>query len=211
MSSMKNPPVFNPEVDDDYSSWKRDIGIWKLFTDSKPEKIGPAVYLSLQGKAREAVRALQADKIGAANGYENVMAELDKVFLKDETTKMFYALKDFFEFRREAGMDFTAFIVEYEKRYLKVKTSQIGDLPSALQAFFLLKAANLTPESEKLARATSKLDYADMRDKLMRIFGDPGVLDSDDMVPEIKQEVNFGRSFEKPNRGSSHTHTLPTS
>ena len=70
-------------------------------------------------------------------------------------------------------------------------------MPTGVQAFFLLKAANLTPESEKLARATSKLEYPDMRDKLMKIFGDPGVLDSDDMVPEVKQEVFYGSNRDR--------------
>ena len=41
----------------------------------------------------------------------------------------------------------------------------------------MLKAANIASESEKLARATAKLEYKDMREKLARIFGDPGVLE----------------------------------
>ena len=67
MSGIKSPPVFNPELDDDYASWKSDIAIWKLFTDTRAEKIGAAVYLSLQGKAREVVRPLTATEIGAAD------------------------------------------------------------------------------------------------------------------------------------------------
>ena len=43
----------------------------------------------------------------------------------------------------------------------------------------ILKAANLTVASEKLARATAKLEYKDMREKLSRIFGDPGVLEEE--------------------------------
>ena len=59
----------------------------------------------------------------------------------------------------------------------------------------------MNTESEKIARATAKLEYADMRDKLGKIFGDPGVLDSVDMVPEIKQEVNFGHGYDRFPRG----------
>ena len=44
--SVKNPPVFNPEGDD-YESWQADIEMWKVFMDTKPEKLGPAVYLAL--------------------------------------------------------------------------------------------------------------------------------------------------------------------
>ena len=112
--SVKNPPIFNPEVDDDYSSWKTDIGVWKLFTDVKLEKIAPAVYLSLKGKARDVVRSMKPEDIGKADGsgYDKLIAELDKVYLKDEASRMFCALKEFYEFRREGGMDFSAFKVE---------------------------------------------------------------------------------------------------
>ena len=52
MASSKNAPSFNPEADD-YASWKSDVEVWRLLTEIKPEKIGPAVYLALQGKARD--------------------------------------------------------------------------------------------------------------------------------------------------------------
>ena len=65
MSNIKSPPVFFPE---DYISWKNDIAIWKLFTDTKVEKVGAAVYLALQGKAREVVRELTPREIGCKEG-----------------------------------------------------------------------------------------------------------------------------------------------
>ena len=99
------------------------------------------MYLALQGKAREVVRPIAAYEIGSLEGFDKLIAQLDAVYLKDETTRMFCALKEFYEFRREGGMDFSSFIVEYEKRYHKVKTSSIGDLPTALRAFFLLQTA----------------------------------------------------------------------
>ena len=199
--SIKSPPVFHPETDDDYVSWKSDIAIWKLYTDTKPEKLGAAVYLALQGKAREAVRVITAEEIGVADGYDRIIAELDKVYLKDETTRVFCAFQDFYEYRRDGGDNFSKFIVEYEKRYNKLKRNKL-ELPSGVQAFFLLKAANLTAELEKLARVTAKLEYDDMRDKLMKIFGDPGVLDKRGNVPEVKEEVFYGHGYDK-GRGRS--------
>ena len=160
---MKNPPNFDPEVDD-YVSWKADVTIWKMYTDTAQEKVGPAVYLSLQGKARDVVRNLDPNLIGAATGYKTITDELDKVYLSNESSRAFVAFKDLYEYRREGGQDWKAFIVEFEKRYHKVKTSLIGELSSGVQAFFLLMSANLPSESEKLARATANLDYTDMRD-----------------------------------------------
>ena len=63
------------------------------------------------------------------------------------------------------------------------------ELPEGVQAFFLLKSANLNADSEKLARAIAKLEYNDMREKLNKIFGDPGVLEEKGVVPEVKEEV----------------------
>ena len=47
MSKLKNRPNFDPEVGD-YASWKADVAVWKIFTDTAPEKIGGAVYLATQ-------------------------------------------------------------------------------------------------------------------------------------------------------------------
>ena len=207
MASSKNAPSFNPEADD-YASWKSDVEVWRLLTDIKPEKIGPAVYLALQGKARDIVRTVPLAEIGTEQGFDTVIAKLDAVYKKDEAATAFSAFTDFYEFRRESGQDFASFIVDYEKRYFKVKNSSIGELPEGVQAFFLLKNANLTLDSEKLVRATASLDYADMKEKIMKVFGDPGVLNNSDLVPDVKEEAFYGYGYEgrrgkwnQPSRG----------
>ena len=80
-------------------------------------------------------------------------------------------------------------------------------LPDGVLAFFLVSAANVSEENEKLARATcKKLTYADMKTIILKIFGDPTG------APAIKQEsvfqtehksvVNRGR-FDKGRGGAS--------
>ena len=134
--------------------------------------------------------------LGAAGGFDAVIAALDAVYLKDETTQAYCAFKDFYEFRRSAGQGFAEFIVEYDQLYHKV-TKYGMELPEGVQAFFLLKAANIASEYEKLARATAKLEYKDMREKLARIFGDPGVLEEKGRAPDVKEEVLYGQDYEK--------------
>ena len=90
-------------------------------------------------------------------------------------------------------------MVEYEKRYREVTRYKL-DLPTGVQAFCLLQAANLSPDLEKLARATAKLEFADMKDKLQRVFGDS--CGKDDEVVPVKQEdclytSGRGRFFNK--------------
>ena len=77
------------------------------------------------------------------------------------------------------------------------------ELPEGVQALFLLKSVNLASESEKLARATAKLEYKDMREKLARIFGDPDVLDEKGRAPDVKEEVLYGQAFDRRKSGAS--------
>ena len=202
MTSIKSPPVFNPNEDDDYISWKNDVGIWKLVTDLKEDKIGAAVYLALQGKAREIARELKPEDIGTKHGYDLILKVLDAVYLKDESTRAYCAFKEFYEFKRNSGENYSDFIIEHERRYNRLVQFKM-ELPEGVRAFFLLKAANMTEDSEKLARATAKLEYNDMKDKVMKIFGDPGMREDSGGVPVVKEEVMYGYGYRSGDRGST--------
>ena len=66
------------------------------------------------------------------------------------------------------------------------------DLPEGVQAFFLLHAANMTEDNEKLARTTAgKLTYSNMKETIMRIFSDPGAVVDEVKTPAIKEEVLY--------------------
>ena len=140
---------------------------------------------------------MKPEEISVAAGYDAIIVALDAVYLKDVTTCAFFAFKEFYEFRWNSGDNFSDFLVEYDQRYHRVKMYGM-ELPEGVQAFFLLKAANLNAESEKLAHAIAKLEYNDMREKIMKIFGDPGVLDENGSVPLVKEEVLYGQEYEKP-------------
>ena len=202
MSSIKSPPIFNPDEDDDYASWKNDVEVWQAFTKEDAKRHGPAVYLSLKGKAREAVRGIAINDLKGDNGVKVILEVLDSVFLSDLTTRAYHAFKEFVEYRRSSGDSFSTFIVEYEKHYREVKKYNL-ELPTGVQAFFLLQAANLSSELEKLARATAKLEYADMKVKLQNIFGD-SIKDSSSAVP-IKEEAAYytHNKFRGRGRGQS--------
>ena len=104
-NSIKAPPVLN-EVDD-YLNWKNDIEVWQIFADTKPEKQGPTVYLTLTGRARDAVRELKPVDIGKADGLETIIRKLDAVFLKDKNTRAYVAFKEFYSYKRRPGDTFT--------------------------------------------------------------------------------------------------------
>ena len=119
MTTVKQPPIFDPDGGDAYQNWKDDVGVWRLYTKDEKKRQGASVYLSLKGNAREAARPI-AKQLGDDNGFELIIAELDKVYLKDETTRAFCAIKNFIEFRRESGQGFAKFYVEFNSRYLEL-------------------------------------------------------------------------------------------
>ena len=48
---------------------------------------------------------IDADLIGAATGYDTIIAELDKVYMSNESSCAFVAFKEFYEYRCVAGHD----------------------------------------------------------------------------------------------------------
>ena len=52
-SNFKSSPALNENSV--HEQWKKEIALWQAFTDLSAEKQGPAIFLTLSGKAREAV------------------------------------------------------------------------------------------------------------------------------------------------------------
>ena len=109
--SLKHPPSFSPEDGDDYGNWRKDTEVWTKFTTEPKEKHGAAVYLSLKGTARDAVRGISVGDLEKATGFDEVIKLLDAVYLKDSATQAFCAFKDFVDYRRGSGDSFATFIV----------------------------------------------------------------------------------------------------
>ena len=171
MASLKQPPVFNPDDGDSYTNWKADVEVWRLLSTDTKIKQGPAVYLSLHGDAREACRSIPASELAENAGLDKVLKELDSVFLKDETTRAFCAIRSFIDFRREGGQTFPKFLVEFNNRYREVTKYKLK-FEDGILAYFLLAAANISEDHERLVRATSSLTFEDMKDKLQKVFGE---------------------------------------
>ena len=188
MANMKTPPVFNPENGDDYSNWKMDIEVWRLVTKEEKIKHGPALYLALQGSARDKVRTIKMDVLSKEDGFEQVIKMLDTVFLKDESTRAYMAFKEFVEYRRKMGESYSAFVVTFEKLHAEISKHKM-QLPDGAKAYFLLQAANLNEDNERLARVSAKMNYANMKETLQKVFGNDN--EKEGQCMPIKEEVNF--------------------
>ena len=191
MTKLKDPPTFNPEEGDDYANWKKDVSVWKLFSDDEKHKkqYGAAIYLVLQGSARDAVRAIKAEDLGKETGYDEIIKLLDSIFQKDDATQAYCAFRDFVQYKRSSGESFAVFSIEFERRYREVEKHKMT-LPTGAKAYFLLEAANLTVDNERLDRATAKLDYDDMKRQIQKVFGDT-LGEASDAPPVKTEEVMY--------------------
>ena len=199
-SNIEAPPVLKEE--DDFLSWKNDIEVWQLFTDMEAEKQGPAVYLTLTGRAREGVCGLLPADLGKNDGLKKILDKLDSIFLQDANTRAYLAFKEFYEYKRSPGQLFSDFIVNFDRLYSKIMKHDMK-LPEPVRAYFLLNAVNMSEDNEKLARTTcGDLTYDNMKDKIMKIFGDPTYSENNRCVVPVKQEcfVSYKNQGQKYNR-----------
>ena len=198
---LKMPPVLVDE--DGYGEVLNDVRIWQLFTDLEKKKQGPALYLTLTGRARECVRELTPEVIGGDDGVKKIIEKLDKFYMKDHNTHACLAFKEFYDYRRPACVSITDFIVRFE--YLCHKLKQFNmKLLEGVQAFFLLSAANISEDNEKLAHATvGEITWENMKAKIQKIFGDPTDSEGSGGAPAVKREPVFETKHEDAYQSTS--------
>ena len=154
-----------------YDDWIKALSIWVKFTDLE-KKQGPAVFLSLEGEAQEAVLELDEALITTDDGVKHITKRLDGLFKKDEQLKKYEALEAFESYKRSSSTSMQEFLNEFTRRYNKTK-SHGTTMSEDILAYRLLKSANLSEQHEQLAKATANdLKFDVMKDQLKKIFGD---------------------------------------
>ena len=187
MASSKNT---SPKLDStiDYETWEQKIKIWQLVTDLPAVKQGPMVVLALSGKAEQCALEIPIAELSANDGVTKILDKLGKVFKKDSVDAAYEAFDQFINLKRLEGASISSFVNEFERLHNKAKVHGC-DLSSPILAYFLLNQANLSESNKQLARATvSKLEFEDMKSKLLKIFGTGGVRDIESSLSEVKIE-----------------------
>ena len=141
----------------------KELAIWQLYTDLDKKKQGPALTLSLTGKARDCVLELPVDDIGTEGSVKKIIDRRDKLFLKDKVQNAYIAYETFESFKRSSEMSVTEYNNESERLHHKLKEYDMG-LPSGVLAYKLLKQAGLSESHEQLARAMAgELTFENMK------------------------------------------------
>ena len=96
--------------------------------------------------------------------------KLDTLFLKDINQSTFLAYKTFDGYPRQPVISIEDFLINFERHVAKLKDFNILLLEPVL-AFRALKSANLTPENERLVKATiGELTLSSMLGQLLKIM-----------------------------------------
>ena len=64
----------------------------------------PAIFMTLTGEAREAILNMDIEKLTEKTDANNLMAELDKMYLKDKSSLAYEAYETFKKFVLLSGM-----------------------------------------------------------------------------------------------------------
>ena len=85
------------------------------------EKQGPAIFLTLERKARETVLNFDIKEIKAKNGIENIVQALNKLYVKDKLQMAYETYDAFDKFGRPEKMSIKEYINEFECLLNKIK------------------------------------------------------------------------------------------
>lgn len=187
-TDFKAPPSLNKDIS--YTKWKKELAIWQTFTSLDANKRAPAIFLTLQGQARDAVLEMDIDKLSSEDGVNELLKTLDVLYLKDECTLAYEAYDLFEKFIRPEDMNMIEYIIQFERLYNKAKSFKM-EIHDGVLAYRLLNNANLSDTHKQLIRATvSEMSYKNMKDQINKIFASTSVKQNNEAV-KIKSEDAF--------------------
>ena len=189
---MANPVLVPPKLEPGkYEAWRKEMKFWEQTTNVKAAQRASVVFLSLTGKAREAVLEMEPEDLNVETGLTLLYAKLDSLFKTDSDQAAFSAYEKFEKFSRSDGMSISDYKVEFDRLVEQLKQHKI-ELPQPVLAYRALKSANLSDNDERLIRATVKEIKLDaMMLQLTRVlgFGETNINQDADSV-KIKSEPN---------------------
>ena len=148
-ASHKIPPQLSKSKS--YSDWVRLVKLWTKFTDLDKGKQGPALVMTLQGKALDSILELSDEQISSEQGVDRIISKLNDLYKKDELNEKFEDLEKFESYKRDPDTSMQQFMIDFDQNYNKLRRHGTVITDDFL-GFKLLKAANLTSQHEQLIK-----------------------------------------------------------
>ena len=188
-STTKTPPSFGDSEWKDYTSWKKEIELWKRVTKTEKKSQAALIALSLTGKARQIAIDMDIAVLEQENGVEKLIEMLDESFKRDEVDCAYEAYRKFETFTRTPDVTVAIYVLEFERLYERAKSHKMT-LPDSILGYKLLENACLeTRERQMALTACEKLDFEKMQSAMRRIFGDGGTAQNSSTV--LKEEPSY--------------------
>ena len=198
-TSYKNPPKFSAETP--YENWVKELKLWSICSKVDKKEQGPAVALTLDGRAKAAVLEMEITDLNADDGLAKLITKLDGLFLKDENQRIYVAYEEFETYSRPADMSIDNFISDFERLYNKIKAYKI-ELPDPVLAYRVLKSANLSQTKVELVRATlTAMTYKEMLMQLRKLEDIVVIKQPEIKVKEESEDVLYGKEQFRRGRG----------
>ena len=100
---------------------------------------------------------------------DKLVEKLDTLFQEDKNQSAFICYENFENYHRECNTSIKDYLIQFDRHVAKLREFQIT-LPKPVLAYRALKSANLSPENERLIRATiNNLTLYDMAQQLKKI------------------------------------------
>ena len=125
--------------------------------------------MTLDITARDAALKLDELKISSDTGPVTILKQLDELYLNGETLQKYEAFDEPDNYRRSPDVPINEFLHKFSMLYNKLN-SYGTTISDDLRSHKLLKAAKLSADHEKSAKATCALKYDAMREQLQKIF-----------------------------------------
>ena len=160
---------------------------WEYATNVDKKKHAATVFLTLTGKAREAILEMSLTDLNVENGLSKLCSKLDKLFKEDKNKAALETYDKFERYSRPSEMTIADYLIEFDRMTAQLKLHKII-LPEPVLAYRVLRSANLTDDHEKLIRATvSELTLKSMAFQLKKVMGTSHPI-SEPAVVQVKNE-----------------------
>ena len=78
---MFQPPIL--KSGENFENWERDIKIWQCVTNLEKKRQAPAIYLSLEGQARQCCADIKVETPDSDSGVDELIKKLKTLYDKD--------------------------------------------------------------------------------------------------------------------------------
>ena len=172
MTSNKFPE--DPSTATNYKLWRKDVLIWKKLTSIERNKQGLALQYVCKGndEIHEAVTNIEDEKVECAEGFNNVLAVLDKFFNIDKRDIEIKECSEFESLIKEEQQTMANFVNMFDSLYNKTKVHG-NSMSDNMLVTKLLKAANITQSQKQMIDLVyPDGKYDDIKTALKHMFGE---------------------------------------